>query len=116
MNGVEILNIYEAEIDRCVNWQSPYLIWIFISLVAGVLFLGVLLYWFDGEPICGIFAGFALVIPIILATKVVEPIYETHYDVIISDEVSLTEFNEKYEIIETRGKIYEVRERNDFSE
>ena len=33
------------------------------------------------------------------------------YNVIISDEVSLTEFNEKYEIIEQNGKIYTVRER-----
>ena len=33
------------------------------------------------------------------------------YKVTISDDVSLTEFNEKYEIIEQDGKIYTVRER-----
>ena len=33
------------------------------------------------------------------------------YKVTISDEVSLTEFNEKYEILEQDGKIYTVKER-----
>lgn len=35
------------------------------------------------------------------------------YKVTISDEVSLTEFYEKYEIIEQDGKIYTVRERTE---
>lgn len=116
MSGVEILNTYEAQIDTYINWHSPYLIWTIISLIAAIGFLILILYWLDGEPIAGVFAGFAFIVPIMLATYLSEPVYETHYDVVISDEVSLTEFNERYEIIETRGKIYEVRERNDFSE
>ena len=39
--------------------------------------------------------------------------YETQYKVTISDEVSMNEFLERYEIIEQEGKIYTVRERND---
>ena len=35
------------------------------------------------------------------------------YKVTISDEVSLTEFNEKYEIIDQDGKIYTVKERSE---
>lgn len=35
----------------------------------------------------------------------------TTYEVAISEEVSLTEFTSKYEIIEQRGKIYIVKER-----
>lgn len=116
MNGVEILNTYEVEIDHYINWHSPYLIWTIISIIAAIVFLVWLLYWLDGDPIVGVFAGFAFIAPLMLALQLSEPIYETHYDVIISDEVSMVEFNEKYEVIEVKGKIYEVKERNDFSE
>ena len=37
--------------------------------------------------------------------------YETHYEVSIDETVNLQEFMEKYEIIETRGLIYTVREK-----
>ena len=37
--------------------------------------------------------------------------YETHYKVLISDEVSMNEFLEEYEIIDQEGKIYTVKER-----
>lgn len=37
--------------------------------------------------------------------------YETRYKVTISDEVSMNEFLEHYEIIDQEGKIYTVRER-----
>ena len=36
--------------------------------------------------------------------------YETQYKVTISDEVSMTEFYERYEVIEQDGKIFTVRE------
>ena len=39
--------------------------------------------------------------------------YETQYKVTISDEVSMNDFLEKYEIIETEGKIYTVREKGE---
>ena len=38
--------------------------------------------------------------------------YKTQYKVIISDEVSINEFVEKYEIIEQEGRIYTVVERD----
>ena len=54
------------------------------------VFIGALVGFFDGTP-----------------TE-----YETHYKVIISDEVSMNDFLEEYEIIDQEGKIYTVRERN----
>ena len=36
---------------------------------------------------------------------------ETHYQVTISEEVSMTEFNERYEIIEQNGQIFTIREK-----
>lgn len=38
--------------------------------------------------------------------------YETHYEVIIDDSASMTDFLDKYEIIDTKGKIFTVRERD----
>jgi hypothetical protein len=38
--------------------------------------------------------------------------YETYYQVIISDNVNITEFLEKYEIVGQNGKIYTVKEKN----
>lgn len=37
--------------------------------------------------------------------------YEIHYKVLISDEVSMNEFLEEYEIIDQEGKIYTVKEK-----
>jgi hypothetical protein len=39
-------------------------------------------------------------------------IYETQYKVTVSDEVPMNEFLKRYEIIDQKGKIYIVRERN----
>lgn len=35
------------------------------------------------------------------------------YKVTISEDVSMTEFNERYEIIDVDGKIYTIKEKND---
>lgn len=40
-------------------------------------------------------------------------VYETHYKVLISDEVSMNEFLEHYEIVDQEGKIYTVKERTE---
>ena len=37
--------------------------------------------------------------------------WETRYEVTISSEVSMAEFMDKYEILETRGSIYTIREK-----
>lgn len=37
----------------------------------------------------------------------------TEYQVIIDDSVNFNEFNEKYEIVNTDGKIYTIKEKED---
>ena len=39
-------------------------------------------------------------------------VYETHYQAIIDDSVSMNDFLDKYEIIDTEGKILIIRERD----
>lgn len=38
--------------------------------------------------------------------------YETQYQVIIDDSVSMNDFLDKYEIIDTEGKIITIKERD----
>ena len=47
----------------------------------------------------------------ILNTTIHYKIDYVEHEVLINDSVSLTEFNEKYEIVSQKGKIYVVREK-----
>ena len=63
-----------------------------------------------GGAILGIILGifmYAIIFEAILPEKYVK------YKVTISEEVSMTEFNDRYEIIDVDGKIYTIREKND---
>ena len=55
--------------------------------------------------------GLFLFAAVCVASK--EPIvYETQYKVLLDESIQLTEFFEKYEILDQDGKIYIIRERN----
>lgn len=45
-----------------------------------------------------------------------EPYTITQYEVTLSNDISLTEFNKKYEIIEQRGDIYVIQEKEKIDE
>lgn len=56
--------------------------------------------------------GGALAAGILLyANKPTDKIEYIEHEVLVNDSVSLTEFNEKYEIVKQKGKIYVVREK-----
>lgn len=117
MNGVTILNQFEVVTKRVFSWESfgwGALIGVGIGLILAIIFglqegdwtlFFVGLGWFCAflGLLLGLLGGF------ILCPKSVE--YETHYEVSINEEVNMQEFMEKYEIIETRGSIYTVREK-----
>ena len=115
MTGVEILASSEVAIEYTFNWAAFGIAYgvIFAVFVAFGIFMTVrydeliqmLIGVVLGLIIGGIFSpiiGFVLVKP----SK-----YETEYKVTISEEVSMTEFYEHYEVIEQDGKIFTVRER-----
>lgn len=58
-----------------------------------------------------IFIIIAGALAVILFCNIPEKKYETHYQVMVDDSVSMNEFQSKYEIIEVEGKIYTVKER-----
>ena len=116
MNGVDILVMEEVAVAFAFNWQ---IFWIIAGLMTlGGLSIGVILYsngcyeWLLIPELAvtflavGVIFGTAAGMSTRIPTK-----YETQYKVTISDEVPMTDFLEKYEIIETEGKIYTVREK-----
>ena len=115
MTGVEVLAIEKVAIDFAFSWGLFGII-AFLILGAFVLF-GLLaaivvddIKCITGFGIVGLI--FAMLLGFACGDSAGEPIeYENQYKVIISDEVSMNEFIEKYEIIEQEGKIYTVRER-----
>ena len=115
MTGVEILAMEEVAIAFGFCWEA-----FFIMLIAGgavAIFISALATHNDGcdigVPVLTILLGVVLLLSILLGNigKGEPTEYETHYKVIISDEVSMNDFLSKYEIIDQEDKIYTVRER-----
>ena len=118
IDGLEILSQTEISTATALN---PIAFWALtlIFFAAGVAFC-----CFELKPItAGEWAGGIVTVFLvtilgcafgyILGMSTGEPTdYETHYKVLISDEVPMNEFYEKYEIIEQDGKIFEIKEKS----
>lgn len=116
MAGVEILAMEEVATEFTFNWVASLItlgIILAIYILIGFLISKKTDDWKNLKigiivgSILGVFfgaaMGFAFEIPVEFDNK---------YKVIISDEVSMNDFFEKYEIIDTEGKIYTVVERD----
>lgn len=117
MDGVTILNEFEVVIKTVFSWESFWwgaLIGVSIGLIVTILtkfqevdwstfFMGLGAFCIFFGLFTGLFNGF------LLNPKSIE--YETHYEISINEEVNMQEFMDKYEILETRGSIYTVREK-----
>lgn len=116
MTGVEILATSEVVSAFEFNW---IMFWIISGIFVGIMFLigaasSASSYNLDDLFMCILFG--VLIGPllgVLVGSGTSTPIeYETHYKVTISDEVSMNEFIERYEIMDQEGKIYTVRERD----
>lgn len=111
MSGVEILSTTEVVTESVSNYTLVGLIWIGVIILGTLIgyiaeeFDGALLGFFIGVVVGMFVSGFVMII------TTTPTAYTNEYKVTISDEVSLNEFMEKYEIIDQDGKIYTVRER-----
>jgi hypothetical protein len=116
MNGVEVLASNKIIADKAFSWP------IFVIALGAVIVLSIIIGFlitvtnnmdWDGLRI-GIIVGllfnwvFAIPFGFIFGTPVA---YETQYKVIISDEVQMNCFLEKYDILDQEGRIYTVREK-----
>ena len=116
MDGITILNT----ITENVSNTAGFVVLLIFSIVVIILsFIAIIICSdkfseFNGFVIAFIITGIAgisfLIVSILeLNTPPQEP--QTLYEVTISDEVSFKDFTSKYEIIEQRGEIYIVKER-----
>ena len=117
MEGVTILNSFEVVTEYIFSWPAFWagaIIGTVIAIVAAIIF-GVS----EGEWSAFFFSliafsiAFSGIMGFLCGYKICpEPVaYETHYEVSIDENVNMQEFMDKYEIIETRGSIYTVKEK-----
>ena len=116
MPGVEILATQEVAVACGFYWFG------FVVCAIALAFIGTMIGWACDSRnfVSGWAIGliFGLIGGLVLGTAVGfdngDPVeYETQYKVLITDEVSINEFLERYEIIDQEGKIYTVREVED---
>ena len=115
MNGVEILTQAQVATEWAFNWTA---FWIAFGIITFVVFIVGLAYLADDLCLPIVIANF--IISLIAGTLLGVFIgvigerptaHETQYKVTITDEVSMTEFCEHYEVIDHDGKIFTVREK-----
>lgn len=115
MNGVEILLTTEVVTETTYNWWLAGFIYLGFVILGGIVGYCFAEPWCKGEGTyigCTISALTGIFIFAMVAVATAKPTtYETHYKVTIDDSVSMTEFMDKYEILDQEGKIYTVKER-----
>lgn len=109
MTGVEILATGKGATSFEPN--TP----VFLSVLAFCVIGGIIVGSKDKEyglgAIIGLLIGMLAGFLVGVAVGFVEIEYYPTYKVTISDEVSMNEFMDKYEILNQDGKIYTVKER-----
>ena len=107
IEGIEILSQEVCNEFNPIAFYACMILFLFIGLA------------FDlikdiSDGIAGAILGLILgVITYFIIFHVIIPDEYTAYEVTISESVSMTEFNDRYEIIDVDGKIYTIRERDD---
>lgn len=119
MQGIEILSQSEVGCGVAINWTPVIII---TAIAAVVVFISVIQLtvpldfedWLASIAITILCSFVVLLVTTLIATVFSKPeTYETHYKVTISDEVSMNEFLEQYEIVDQEGKIYTIKEREE---
>lgn len=118
MTGVEILATEQVAVAWGFNWV---LFWIIGGGIFAIVTAIGIWQWLSGSCDFGIVPALITVglvagplFGCVLGSECSKPVeYTTEHKVLISDEVLMNEFNEKYEIVSQEGKIYTIRERMD---
>ena len=115
MKGVEILASKEVVVNYALNWKAALIVGCIVVIVCVAIGLLITLDNYNCSSIVtsiGLGILFGTIIGMLAGIGNQIPIeYETQYKITISDEVSMNEFSDKYEVLDQEGKIYIVRER-----
>jgi hypothetical protein len=115
MNGVEILSSIEVVAESAYNITAFWTVFLIDIIATAIIcaciwanegFSGAIIVMACAGVLMGSFVGGAAGIGCATPAS-----YVTEYNVTISDEVSMNEFLDKYEILDQEGKIYTVKER-----
>ena len=117
MDGVSVINEFEVVTKTVFSresfWQGVLIgavVGLILAIIFGIKEQDWVAFFIGLGVFCTIFGLFlGLLGGFVLKRKPVE--YETHYEVSINEKVNMQEFMDKYDIIETRGSIYTVREK-----
>ena len=116
MTGVEILATQEVATAFTFNWIASFICFGVIFTIFILVGVAMSIRFDDWKQILvGLIVGTILGVVFggVFSSGLKTPIeFENQYKVTISDEVPMNEFIERYEIIDTEGKIYTVRERD----
>ena len=113
MPGVEILN-------TTIHYKEVLPTWTLIVIIAIIVIPAVasLIGEIQDKDLLStigrISLMFGLCVALLMGTKIRQTTNQIDYiehEVLVDDSVSLTEFNENYEIVNQKGKIYVVREK-----
>jgi uncharacterized membrane protein len=116
MNGVEILSSAQVASEFAFNWTAFWIVTAACFIICLIAYLCTIwecevLPWtvamigiwiFASVMLGGLFGGVVCSTP---------SEYTTEYKVYLEGDVNMTEFAEKYEILDQEGKIYTVKER-----
>lgn len=109
LEGITILNEFTANIFNCDVFIIVFFI---IALIGSIIFFIVTIVSEEDAWLSGIILS--VLIGLIIGAGCGSCFFaneETQYKVLISEEVSMTEFNERYEIIDQEGQIFTIREK-----
>ena len=109
MTGVEILATGKGATDFVPN--APTLLFVLAFCIIGGTIIGSKDKEYGLGAMMGLFIGILVGFLSSVIVGIIEIEYYPTYKVIISNEVSMNEFTDKYEILNQEGKIYTVKER-----
>ena len=116
MQGVEILTSTQIITESVFHWTVFWGVLVIAMLIGTVIVVvDSIQNGFDDFVMFIVFIGFLILGGVVGAAFGdacdIPVAYETQYQITISDEVSMAEFYEHYEVIEQDGKIFTVREK-----
>lgn len=116
IQGIEILSQ-----EPIMAGNTALAVTLCISIIVICVIVSVVLAVYTGEELWGLLAALGVFLGIVIGALTdcvftVKPTGKYEYKVTIDDTVPLSEFYEKYEIIEQDGKIFTIREKEQQNE